>query len=53
MSATYSVSLFLSDARKQDADPTTENSKHLIKLLKKLTPTLSTIWKNTDGYAEQ
>ena len=44
------------DDSKQDAATTTAHSKSFIKLLKYeklLTSTLSTIWKNTDGCAEQ
>ena len=47
---------FLSDDSKQDAATTTAHSKRLIELLKeekKLASTLSTIWGNTDGCAEQ
>ena len=47
---------FLSDDRKQDAVTTTANSKQLTSLLKNkqvLTTSLSTIWENTDGCAEQ
>ena len=47
---------FLSDDRKQDAATTTAHSKRLISLLKNkqvLTTSLSTIWSNTDGCAEQ
>ena len=47
---------FLSDDSKQDADTTTAHSKRLISLLKNkqvLTKSLSTIFKNTDGCAEQ
>ena len=47
---------FLSDDSKQDASTTTSHSKGLISLLKDkkiLTPSLSTIWENTDGCAEQ
>ena len=47
---------FLSDDSKQYADTTTAHSKRLISLLKKkriLTTSLSTIWENTDGCAEQ
>ena len=46
---------FLSDDSKQDAATTTVHSKFLIELFKKkvLTSTLSTIWENTDGCAEQ
>ena len=46
---------FLSDDIKQDADTTTEHSNSLIELLKnkKLMSTLSTIWENTDGCADQ
>ena len=46
----------LSDDSKQDAPTTMAHSKRLIELLKEqklLTSTLITIWKNTDGYAEQ
>ena len=47
---------FLSDDSNQDAATTTAQSKRLISLLKKkklLTTSLSTIWENTDGCAEQ
>ena len=47
---------FLSDNIKQDSATTTAHIKHLIELLKEqkvLTSTLSTIWENTDGCAEQ
>ena len=47
---------FLSDDSKQDAATTTAHSKRLISLLKNkqvLTTSLSTIWENTDGFAEQ
>ena len=46
---------FLSDDSKQDAANTTAHSKRLIELFKKkvLTSTLSKIWENTDGCAEQ
>ena len=47
---------FLSDDSKQDAATTTAHSKRLISLLKNkqvLTTSLSTIWGNTDGCAEQ
>ena len=47
---------FLSYDSKQDAVTTTAHSKSLIELLKnqkKLTSTLSTIWENTDGCADQ
>ena len=47
---------FLSDDRKQDAVTTTAHSKRLIEMFteqKLLTSTLSTIWENTDGCAEQ
>ena len=47
---------FLSDHRKQDAATTTAHSKLLISLLKNkqvLTTSLSKIWENTDGCAEQ
>ena len=47
---------FLSDGIKQDAATTTARSKRLISLFKKkkvLTTSLSTIWENTDGCAEQ
>ena len=54
MSTAYSVSLF-SDDSKQDAVTTTSHSKILIGLLKEkiLTSSLSTIWGNNDGCAEQ
>ena len=48
--------LFLSDDSKQDAATTTAHSKQLISLLKNkqlLTTSLSTIWENADGCAEQ
>ena len=51
-----SISLFLSDDSKQDAATTTAHSKRLISLLKNkqvLKTSLSTIWENTDGCAEQ
>ena len=47
---------FLSDDSKKDAATTTAHSKQLISLLKDkqvLTTSLSTIWENTDGCAEQ
>ena len=47
---------FLSGDRKPDAATTTAHSKRLISLLKNkqvLTTSLSTIWENTDGCAEQ
>ena len=47
---------FLSDYSKQDADTNTAHSKRLISLPKNkqvLTPSLSKIWENTDGCAEQ
>ena len=47
---------FLSDDSKQNSDITTAHIKRLIKLLKEqkvLTSTLSTIWENTDGCADQ
>ena len=47
---------FLSDYSKQDAATNTANSKNLISFLKAkkvMTTLLSTIYKNTDGYAEQ
>ena len=47
---------FLSDDSKQDAATTTAHSKRLISLLKNkqvLTTSLSKIWENTDGCAEQ
>ena len=47
---------FLSDDSKQDAATTTAHSKRLISLIKNkqlLTTSLSTIWENTDGCAEQ
>ena len=48
--------LFLSDDSKQDDATTTAHSKRFIPLLKNekmLTTSLSTIWENTDGCAEQ
>ena len=45
-----------SDDSKQYAATTSANIKHLIEMLKEkklLTSTLSTIWENTDGFAEQ
>ena len=47
---------YLSDDSKQDAANTTAHSKLLISLLKNkqvLTKSLSKIWENTDGCAEQ
>ena len=47
---------FLSGDSKQDAATTTVHSKRLISFLKNkqvLTTSLSTIWENTDGCAEQ
>ena len=47
---------FLSDDSKQDAATATAHSKRLISFLKEkqvLTTSLSTIWENTDGCAEQ
>ena len=47
---------FLSEDIKQDAATTTVHSKRLLSLLKNkqvLKTSLSTIWKNTDGCAEQ
>ena len=47
---------FLSDDSKQDAATTTAHSKRLISLIKNkqvLSTSLSTIWDNTDGCAEQ
>ena len=47
---------FLSDDSKQDASTTTAHSKRLISLLNNkqvLTTSLSTIWGNNDGCAEQ
>ena len=47
---------FLSDDSKQDVATTTSHRKCLIELLKErklLTSSLSTIWKITDGYADQ
>ena len=54
MSTPCSVSFILSlDYGKQDAANTTEHSKRLIELKKKeLTSTLSTIWENNYGCAE-
>ena len=48
--------IFLYDNRKQDAATNTAHSKCLISFLKDkkiLTTSLSTIWENTDGCAEQ
>ena len=56
MSATCSVSLFLLDDRRQDTAITTAHSKCLIEILKEqklLMSTLSKIWENNDGCAEQ
>ena len=56
MSTSCSVSLFFSDDSKQDAVTTTAHRKLLIEILKEkkvLTSTLSTIWENNDGCAEQ
>ena len=56
MSTPCSISLFLSENIKQDAATTTAHSKQLISLLKDkqlLTTSLSTVWENTDGCAEQ
>ena len=56
MSASCSVLIFFSDYSKQDSATTTSHNKHLIELLKErkvLTSSLSTIWENTDGFAEQ
>ena len=56
MSTPCSVSLFFSDDIKQDAATTTAHRKHLIELSKQqkvLTSTLSTIWENADGCADQ
>ena len=47
---------FLSDVSKQYAATNTAHSKRLIELLKEqkvLTSSLSTIWENTDGCADQ
>ena len=47
---------FLSDDSKQDAATSTAHSKRLISLLnekKIMTTSLSIIWENTDGCAEQ
>ena len=47
---------YFSDDSKQDAATNTAHSNRLIELLKnkkKLISALSTIWENTDGYAEQ
>ena len=56
MSTACSISFVLSDDSKQDAATTTAHIKHLISLLNNkqvLTTSLSTIWENTDGCAEQ
>ena len=50
------LTLFLSDDSQQDTSTTTAHSKRLISLLnnkKVLKISLSTIWENTDGFAEQ
>ena len=50
------VHSFLSDDSKQDAATTTAHSKRLISLLKNikvLTTSLSKMWENIDGCAEQ
>ena len=55
MSTSCSVSFF-SDDIKKDAATTTPNSKRSVELLKErklLASSLSTIWENTDGCAEQ
>ena len=55
-SMSCSFSLFLSNDSKQDADTTTAHSKSFISLLRDkqiLTTSLSKIWENTDGCAEQ
>ena len=47
---------FLSDDRKQDASTSTTRIKRLVELLKEqklLTSTLSIIWENPDGCADQ
>ena len=56
MSTSCSISLFLSDESKWDAATTKAHSKRLISFFKDkkiLTTSLSTIWDNTDGFAEQ
>ena len=56
MSTPRSISLLLSDDSKHDAATTTVHSKRLISFLKEkklLSASLSTIWENTDGCAEQ
>ena len=48
--------IFSPDDSKQDTATTNTNSKRLIEMLKEkkvLTSTLSTIWENNDGCAEQ
>ena len=56
MSTSCSVSLFLSDYRKQDNATTNSHSKRLIEILRErnlLASSLCTIWENTDDCAEQ
>ena len=56
MSASCSVSFLLSDDSKKDAATTTAHRNLLIELFKnknKLMSELSTIWENTDRFAEQ
>ena len=45
----------ISDNSRKNAATTTAHSKHLIELLKEkiLTSSLSEIWENSDGFAEQ
>ena len=56
MSTSRSFHYFLSDDSKQDYATTIAHSKRLIQLSKErklLASSLSTIWENTDGCAEQ
>ena len=56
MSTSCIISLFLSDDSKQDASTNTAHNNRFIsfpKDKKVLTTSLSTIWGNTDGCAEQ
>ena len=51
----HAVFHFFPDDSKQDASTTTAHKKRFIEVFKKkvLTSTLSTIWENTDGCADQ
>ena len=44
---------FLSDDSKQDAATTTSHRKLYVQFLKLLMSSLSTVWENTDGFAEE